>query len=421
MKHNRFFKSMYRTEEFSLSFAKWVLLALLIGGIGGIVGTAFRVSVFACNALFDAHRWLVFLLPLGGLVIVFLYHAAGFTSPMGTNRIIRSVRREAKIPLVVAPLIFAATVLTHIFGGSAGREGAALQIGGAIGGLVSRRVRLAPADASLAVLAGMAAVFAALFGVPVASVVFALEVISVGIIHYAGLVPCSVASFAAFFLSEKLAPFESMGRAVIFPSFDWLLLLKCVVMGLCCAGLSILFVLSLDLSRGLFARFVSNAYLKILLGGLMIIGLSLLFSTGRYNGSGIGVIRDALNGQGCWYDFLLKILFTAITLGVGYKGGEIVPTLFIGASMGCWAGALLGMDPSLGAALGLCGTFCGAVNCPLASLVMGIELFGGTGLPYIAICCFVSYMMSGYFGLYESQKIMYSKLHARLINIHTRA
>lgn len=420
MKHGKFIRQLYHTEEFSLSFLKWILLSFLTGIIGGLVGTAFRVAVLYCNRFFDSHMWRVFLLPLSGILIVFLYHAAGFSNPLGTNRIIRSVRNEDKVPPVMAPLIFAATVLTHLFGGSAGREGAALQIGGSIGYAVGNAAKLRPRDRSIAVLAGMAAVFSALFGIPVTSVIFALEVISVGIIHYSGLVPCLVSSFTAYLLSGWIRPFEPLGKHIDFPAFDIPMLLRCALVGLCCAGLSIVFVLSLDGARGFFKRIIKNPYVRIAAGACIIIILTMIFSSGRYNGSGMPVIREALLGHGNWYDFLVKILFTAVTLGVGFKGGEIVPTFFIGAGMGCAAAGLIGLDPSIGAAMGMCGTFCGAVNCPLASLVLGIELFGGGGLPYFAVCCFVSYVMSGYFGLYESQKIVYSKLHARHININTK-
>ena len=172
----------------------------------------------------------------------------------------------------------------------------------------------------------------------------------------------------------------------------------------------------MDQAHELFERFFKNPYLRIFTGGAVLAGLSVVFSSGNYNGSGMNVIAQALDGNACWWWFLVKILFTAITLGAGFKGGEIVPTFFIGATMGCWAGGLLGLDPGFAAAVGMVATFCAVVNSPAAAIFLGIEMFGAQGIIYFGVACGISYMLSGYYGLYGSQKIMYSKIKAEYIN-----
>lgn len=204
------------------------------------------------------------------------------------------------------------------------------------------------------------------------------------------------------------------------PWFNWLSVLQVTAVGICCAVVSILYIRGMDEIRSLFKKFISNSYLKILLGSGIMIGLSMIFRSGDYNGSGIDVIIRALNGETVWYAFLIKILFTAVTLGVGFKGGEIIPTFFVGATLGCLTGELVGLEPGFAAAVGLAATFCGATNCPVASIILGVELFGSQGFVFFTVACCVSYMLSGYYGLYGSQKIIYSKLKAEYINIKAR-
>lgn len=409
-----------RAFVFIKSFIKWLLISAAVGLLGGAVGTLFRATVEEANILWQANRWLVFLLPIGGLFITWLYRRCGMISSAGTDRVIDSVRAEDKIPVRMGPLIFISTAITHLLGGSAGREGAALQIGGSIGTHVGRLFRLDEKDMSLAVLSGMSGVFAALFGTPLTSVFFALEVISVGVIYYAGLIPCLVSSLVAYGISMAFGFGAEIDMALRVPDFGPAAALKAAALGVCCALLSILYIFSMSLARQLSEKALRNPYLRIFAGGLILAGLSLLLPSGNYNGSGTDVIFRALEGDAHWWAFLLKILFTAITLGVGFKGGEIVPTFFIGATMGCWVGGLLGMDPGFAAALGLIAAFCGVVNSPMASIVLGVELFGAGGLVYFGIACSVSYMLSGYYGLYGSQKIMYSKTKAEYININAK-
>ncbi|MEG2298721.1 MAG: chloride channel protein, partial [Anaerovoracaceae bacterium] len=201
------------------------------------------------------------------------------------------------------------------------------------------------------------------------------------------------------------------------PNIDVIVIFKVVFLAALCGLLSTVIVLAFSQSSKLAGKLIPNPYVRIFVGGLIIIGLSILFPSGNYNGSGTAMINDAIQGNTESYAFIVKLLFTAITLGFGFKGGEIIPTFFVGATFGCLVGSVIGIDPGFAAAIGLVATFCGAVNCPLTSIFLSIELFGVGGLIYFAISVAISYVFSGYYSLYSSQKIVYSKIKAEYINI----
>ena len=398
------------------AFLKWCVIALITGLAGGLIGTAFHKSVETAGWLRDGHLWLIWLLPLAGLLIVFSYKATGMDPTPGTNLVLRSVRSDEKIPLVLLPLIFVGTVLTHLTGGSAGREGAALQLGGGIGAYLGRIFRLDEKDMHLATLCGMSALFSALFGTPVTATFFVLEVVSVGIVHYSGMVPCMVSSVTALMVAKLCGVAPTHFDLAFVPDVNVPNLLRVFALGILCAMVSILFCVAMHGVHHLFQHFFPNKYFRVLCGSAILLLLTFLVKNYDYNGAGTAVIERAMAGDARWEAFLLKILFTAITLGCGFKGGEIVPTFFVGATFGCAAGALLGLPAGFGAAVGLVTLFCGVVNCPVASVILSIELFGAQGLILFAVSIAVGYMLSGYHSLYSSQKIMYSKYRPEFIN-----
>ena len=401
------------------SFGKWVLIALVTGIAGGLVGSAFHLSVSWAASFRAEHTWLLFLLPAAGCLIGLVYHLFR-TENKNTNTIIDSIHFGDRVPLTLVPTIYLATVITHLFGGSAGREGAALQIGGGLGNYVGRLFRLDDKDMRIATLSGMSAVFAALFGTPLTATVFALEVISVGILYYSALVPCLVASLLALQISVFFGIAPTRFLVTVYPVHA-VMVLKVAVLALGCAVVSILFCLVMHGSEHLLSRKIPNDFVRVIAGGCAIVALTLLLGTNDYNGAGMDVITRAIEEGVARPDaFFWKLLFTALTLGTGYKGGEVVPCFFVGATFGCFLGSLLGIPAGFAAAIGLVAVFCGAVNCPLASILLSVELFGSTELVYFALACGISYMLSGYFGLYSSQKIMYSKLKAEFINIHAK-
>lgn len=396
---------------------KWLAVGGLIGGIGGVIGSLFHIGVSYATRWRSAHPWVLYLLPLLGLIIVGLYRVTEVEGK-DTNAVIESVHFGKNVPVLLVPVIFLSTVLTHLGGGSAGREGAALQIGGGIGFETGRLLRLGEKDLPLATLCGMSAVFSALFGTPLTATVFAMEVISVGVFYYAGLVPCLTASLVGYLVS-LLMGVPPTRFTVAAPLPEACTMLPVLVLAIGCALVSILFCRGLRETGRMAARLLPNPYWRAAIGGALIIGLTLLAGSTDYNGAGMELVERAVSGEANAWAWLLKLLFTAVTIGFGFKGGEVVPSFFVGACFGCVLGGLLGLPAGFGAAIGLVAVFCGVVNCPFASIFLSIELFGAGGLLYFAVACAVSYLLSGYCGLYSSQTILYSKMRAEFINIHT--
>lgn len=402
--------------QYAVTLLKWMVLGGVIGLVGGIIGSLFHIGVDTATQMRLAHPWVLYLMPVGGLAIVGLYRLTK-TEGKGTNDIIASVHFGEQVPGLLVPVIFVSTVITHLCGGSAGREGAALQIGGGIGYQAGRLLRLGEKDLPLATLCGMSGVFAALFGTPLTATVFALEVISVGVLYYAGLVPCLTAALTGYLVSV-LMEVPPTRFTVTVPGLEVRTMLLVMVLALLCAVVSILFCRGLHGVERLLKRTLKNPYLRVAVGAAVLIGLTLL-TNGDYNGAGMEVISRAIAGQADPWAWVWKLLFTAITIGCGFKGGEVVPSFFVGAAFGCVAAGWLGLPAGFGAAMGLVSVFCGAVNCPLASIILSVELFGSGDLLYFAMACSISYLISGYCGLYSSQTILYSKLRAEFINVRT--
>ncbi len=407
------FKSIKR---YIITFFLWVVVAGITGLIGGFIGSLFHLSVeYATNFRIE-NDWIIFMLPLGGVLIICLYKIFKLGSNIGTNLVIDSIRTDGKVPFSMSPLIFISTVITHLFGGSAGREGAALQLGGSIGSQVGKILHLDEKDMHLITLCGMSGVFSALFGTPLTATFFAMEVISVGIIYYSSFIPCIVSSIVAYKVSLLFGLEPVRFNINVIPNVSTENIIKVAILGALCALVSIIFCETLHKTNKFLSNVIKNDYLRIICGGLAIVALTFIVGCRDYNGAGMDIIANAINGQAKPEAFILKIIFTAITISVGYKGGEIVPTFFIGATFGCVVGRLIGLDPRLGAAIGLVALFCGVVNTLITSVILSIELFGSGALILFAVACGVSYMLSGYFSLYSSQKIVYSKLKAEFIN-----
>ena len=394
-------------KVFARRTALSVLIGLLCGGLGGL----FHYVVDLSSGMFHAHGWLLYLLPLAGMAIVWLYHRAGIFQDKGANLVLASLRTGETVPARVAPLIFAGTVLTQLCGGSAGREGAALQIGAGTATCFNRVFHLEGKSANRMTMCGMSALFAAVFGTPITAALFSMEVSAVGVLHYAALYPCLVSSITAWEVSRYMGTAGVTMPAIPLPSPDVGTLFRVLALTLACAVVSILFLEVMHLAGRLYRRFFDGKpYRRAAVGGLLVAAATVLLGTRDYNGAGMEVAVAAVGGQAASWAFLLKILLTALTIGAGYKGGEIVPAFFIGATVGCVAGPWLGLDPGLAAAIGLIALFCSVVNCPVASMLLSVELFGGTRLWMFAVVCGVSYLMSGYSTLYSEQKIIYAKL-----------
>ena len=396
-------------KAYLITFLKWGLFGLLMGILGGLLGAGFHHALHFVTHLRAEHNWLIFLLPVGGLVSVGIYTLFRQRSNRGTNQIIDAVLDGEEVSPLVAPTIFLATATTHFFGGSAGREGAALQLGGATASLLSKLFHLNGNDRKILIMSGMSAVFAGLFGTPLTAALFCMEFESVGTIFSPALLPCYIASFTAAKISGLLGVHAEglllETAAVITLGNVWRFLLLAVLVSL----VGILMCWVFHKAEHLAAHHVKNPWLRIVLGGALVMGLTLLVGDHRYNGAGMDMALGAVEGHAQWFDFLLKMLFTAITLAAGFKGGEIVPTFCIGATFGCVIGGLLGLDAGLCGALGLVGLFCCATNSPFASIVLSIEMFGGANLHLFALTCVICFVLSGHSGLYSSQIIQFAK------------
>ncbi len=400
---------LHHPEAYIKTFFKWSLLALLMGGIGGLLGAGFHHALHFVTALRQAHGWLIWLLPAAGLLSVGLYRLARLRANRGTNEIIDAVLDGHPVKPQIAPVIFLSTSLTHLFGGSAGREGAALQLGGSTASLLGRLFRLNREDRKVMVMCGMSAVFAGLFGTPLTAALFCMEFESVGTLFSPALLPCYLSAFTASKISA-LFGVHAEGllletAAVITLGNVW----KFAILAVAISFLGIAMCFVLHKAEHLAAHGVKNAWLRIALGGVIIAVLTFLVGDQRFNGAGMDMALAAVEGRADWYSFALKLLFTAITLAAGFKGGEIVPTFCIGATFGCVAGGLLGLDAGLCGALGLVGLFCCATNSPFASIVLSIEMFGSQNLHLFALICVICFVLSGNSGLYSSQIIQFHK------------
>lgn len=394
----------------------WLIAGSVTGAVVGLVGVGFHYAIASLTGIRNEHNSVIFLLPLGGLLVVWLYKAAGFEKDKGTNAVILAVRENEELPFRRAVLIFVSTVITHFLGGSSGREGAALQIGGSLAASGSRLIKQGEKQSKMFVMCGMSACFSALFGTPVTAAIFSIEVISVGIMHYSAIIPCVVSAITAYEISTGLGVVPTSFSIRMVPELHEITILKVIPFAVACALASRFFCFIIHRIKHIMQGYIPNPYIRVLTGSAIIIALTLAVGDQRFNGAGGDIITQSFSVKMAFYYWILKLLFTAVTLGCGFKGGEIVPAFFVGATFGSFASEFFGINYSFGAGLGLIALFCGATNCPVASLLMSIELFGVEAIPYFALICGIAYLVSGDTGLYGEQKIMYSRKMPVFIN-----
>lgn len=393
------------------AFLLWLVLGGAVGLIVGLAASALGHILALAADVRAKYPFILLGLPLGGLLIVLLYRVLKDANDRGTNAVVASLHSSTEIPFRAAPLIFVSTCITHFFGGSAGREGAAIQLGGSIANKIGRTLKLKKNDRHTIVMCGMSAGFSALFGTPMAAAVFSLEFARVGAMHYSALLPCVVASFAGHLVAQlvKLPP-ESFHVAAL-PEFSIPIFFRIMLFAAIAAAVSVLLCVVLHRTEHLLAKYLKNVYVRIAATGCVIVALSFIPGWDAYLGTGMGLIEGIFHdgAHSSWYAFLLKILFTSLTIGAGYKGGEIVPTLAVGALLGCAVAPLLGLPDAVVTACGMVALFCGVTNCPITSLLLAFELFGFEGMPYYLTAVAVSFMLSGYHSLYREQRFAFSK------------
>lgn len=406
-------KNMILGGHYAAAFGYWAVAGIVVGLACGAVGALFAMAVSFATGLRQAQPWLLYLLPAGGVAIALLYRAFRLPLSVGTDAIIKSVRTQEKVPILMAPAIFASTFVTHLLGGSAGREGAALQLGGSIAAALGDLLKPREDARRIFELCGMAALFSALFGTPITAAIFVVEMVDVGEVNYRALFPCMVSALTAALTARAMgAPAEEFPLAAGLADVCAVNLARAAGLGALCAVVAIVFCCIMHSSGSLFKKLVKNDCLRTAVGGAAVILLTLAVGGYDYNGGGMEVILAALAGEARPEAFALKMLFTAVTLSAGFKGGEIVPSFFIGATFGCVAGGLLGLPSALGAGLGLVSVFCAVTNAPLAALALSVELFGAEYLPLMGASLTVAYMLSGHISLYHQQLFAHPKLGA---------
>ena len=407
-------------SRYIFQFAKWLVIAIFSGFVCGFLGSVFYKSIEVVTNYRYIHHEITYFLPVAGVIIVFLYRFLGMKKDRGTNLVLASIHSHKQIPGVMAPLIYIGTVLTHLCGGSSGREGAALQMGGCVGVFIGKKLKMDEKDINVLTMCGMSAVFTAMFGTPITATVFSMEVITVGMFHYSAFVPCIIASTISKGVTQYFGIEGETFTILRTPDIDIYICLKIVALAIACGVVAIIFCQGIHGVSKLYKNIFSNPYVRIIVGGTLVTLIINLADLDYYSGAGFNIVRDSFNGITGIHTVIIKIVLTALTLGAGYKGGEIVPALCIGASFGSVVAPVLGFEPAFGAGIGLVSLFCGVVNCPIAAILLAMEMFGQHRLLPFAIASGVSYVFSGCFGLYNSQKILYSKLHAEYINTHTR-
>lgn len=409
-------RSFASREKMALnSLWKWCLFAAVLGTGMGFLSVLFHFLLEQAALFRTSFPLVVLILPFAGLGIIALYRITGNGNDSGTNRVLSAIHSGKNIPLRVAPLVFAGTFITHMFGGSSGREGAALQIGGSMGHWLGDLFKLDDKDKHILIMCGMSACFSAMFGTPAAAAVFSMEVISVGVMYYAALVPCVISAVLARGIAKAMGVASTSFPIGQLQSIDITIGLRLILLGAIFAAASILFILAMQTAGEALRLFFKNPYMKIFVAGWIIVALSFIFGQ-DWLGSGINLINDSLAAPCGWYVFLLKILFTALTLGSGFKGGEIIPSFCVGATLGSFIAPVLGLPVDVCVACGMVGVFCGVTNSPITSLIIAVEMFGTGPIYYCIITIAVSYLLSEYFSLYKSQRIVYSKYKTSYIN-----
>lgn len=385
---------------------KWALLGGLSGAASGTASALFLAALARATGAREAHPWLLWFLPLAGLVMGYAYQRWGDEAGRGNNLIITNIQTGGgRVPLRMAPMVLISTVLTHLFGGSAGREGTAVQMGGSLADALARLLRLSAMDRRLILMSGISGGFGAVFGTPLAGTIFALEVLQSGTVRYRGLVACLVAAFTGNWVTTAWGIGHSQYQVAQVPAFRALALGQTALMALAFGLAGALFARLTHGLRTLYQRVLPLLAWRAFAGGLVVIGLTYLVGTRAYLGLSLPLIGEAFAGAAPPAAFLLKIVFTAATLGAGFQGGEVTPLFVIGATLGSALSGIVGLPVDLAAAMGFVAVFAAAANTPLACAVMAVELFGGASAPYTMVACLLAYLFSGPTGIYGAQRI----------------
>ena len=397
-------------KKTSLLITKWIFICLLIGVLSGCASAFFLVSLEWVTQYREYHSWITWLLPIGGLCIGLLYHIYGADVVKGNNVLLEEYENPKKtIPLKMAPMVLIGTLITHLFGGSAGREGTAVQMSGAIADQFTGLFKLNNSDRKTLIILGISAGFASVFGTPLAGALFALEVLYFSKISFKSIILSFFTAYVAYFTVEFWQVKHTHYHIPIVPQLSIIPFLWILVAGVLFGLTSMLFSRSTHLWGRLFSETIAFPPLRPFIGGLILAVAIYGIGTTKYIGLGIPTIVESFSTTNPWYDFILKIVFTGFTLGAGFKGGEVTPLFFIGATLGSALSVVIPLPIALLAGMGFVAVFSGATHTPIACTVMGMELFGIESVLFIGTACIVAYYSSGSVGIYNSQIVKGAK------------
>jgi H+/Cl- antiporter ClcA len=393
-----------------LDLARWIPIASAAGIMAGSASALLLVSLNFATDVRESHRWLILLLAPAGLLVGYLYHFLGSSVEAGNNLILEEIHNpKAVIPLRMTPLILLGTFLTHLFGGSAGREGTAIQTGASLADQLTRPLRLSPRDRRILLMCGISAGFASVFGTPLAGAIFGLEVLAFGSLSYDAIAPCFIAAFIGDLTTKAWGVHHTLYAVSETPPMSVRGVLYSMAAGLIFGLTAMIFAKATHFVSRLARKLISHAPLRPFVGGIVVSLAVLATGTTKYIGLGIPTIVAAFHTRLPPYDFAAKLLFTVVTLGSGFKGGEVTPLFFIGSTLGNALSRLLPLPPSLLAGMGFAAVFAGAANTPIASTFLAVELFGAEAGAYAGIACVISYLFSGHSGIYHAQRVGRSK------------
>ncbi len=396
---------------------KWLLICVLVGLMAGSASAFFLTSLRWVTAFRESHTWIIWFLPFGGLGVGLLYHYYGGRANGGNILLKKEIRHPEKvIPLLMAPLVLLGTLITHLLGGSAGREGTAMQMGGAMADQLTHLFRLRPSDRKILLITGISAGFASLFGTPLAGAAFGIEVFLLGRTRYGALLPSLLAAVIGHYTCLSWGVGHMHFSIPFVPTLAVPSILYALGAGAIYGLAGMLFSRSTHYFTRIFRKHIAFPPLRPLMGGAVIAVTVWLIGTTKYIGLGLPTILAAFQTPQPWYDFLIKTLLTAFTLGAGFKGGEVTPLFFVGASLGNALAQEIPLPMALLAGMGLVAVFSGATNAPLSCTIMAVELFGIETMPFMALACATAYLFSGQTGIYGPQEVGTPKhfIYARL-------
>ncbi len=413
-----FFRSGKKIEyiNFISILIKWVFWGSIIGiAVGSTSALLLNVNDYLTDIRMKSYI-LPFFLPLGGIVIGYLYQYHGKESKKGNDLILEHINNDqGQIPLRMGPIVFISTFITHLLGGSTGREGAAIQMGTSIAEGVNRLFKIDKIDKKILIVSGISGGFGSAFAAPLAGTIFGMEIISLGKMKYEAIVPCFVSSFVGYLVTEGWGVKHEHHVITDVPGLTAVNIMKIILISIIFGLVSVLYSQLRHSIKSVSEKYMKNLMVRAMVGGIIIIALAYFIGTRDYLGRSVPVIEKAFLEPVDPLAFLYKIVFTAITMGTGFRGGEVIPLFVVGSTLGNALSPIINLPLSFIAALGFIAVFCGASNAPIACFIFSIELFEGKGIIYFFMACLISYIFSGHHGIYAAQKIYEPK--SRLFNV----